>query len=422
MPWDALICTSNAVRANVVKILETRIHELKIRLGITKVTLPNLPVIPLAIHTKDFEFTELSKIKNRNALGLNESEIVVLYMGRLSFHAKSHPLSMYQALEKVSIDTGKKIVLVECGWFANDAIQRAYENAASLACPSIRVIHLDGRNANNREVAWSCADIFCSLSDNIQETFGITPLEAMAAGLPLVVSDWDGYKDTVRHEVDGFRVSTCMPVNGLGEDLALRHAMNVDSYDMYCGHTSSLISVNIEETIHALTELVNSQELRKKMGESGRLQVKTKFDWSVVIPQYEALWASLDEQRQKSNELNTSDNGSTTGKWAARLDPFDSFAAYPTNRLSTETTLELVDIDPKVALNRAIKFASLEMVSYASYILPKESEVVLLIDGLKNGPQKAGKLIANISPKRKLHVFRSISWLMKMGVLKLSRN
>ncbi len=30
--------------------------------------------------------------------------------------------------------------------------------------------------------------------------------EAMAAGLPVVVSDWDGYKDTVRDGVDGFRI------------------------------------------------------------------------------------------------------------------------------------------------------------------------------------------------------------------------
>ncbi len=43
--------------------------------------------------------------------------------------------------------------------------------------------------------------------DNIQETFGLAPLEGMAAGLPLLVSDWDGMKDTVSPDV-GFRVKT----------------------------------------------------------------------------------------------------------------------------------------------------------------------------------------------------------------------
>ena len=84
----------------------------------------------------------------------------------------------------------------------------------------------------NRKIAWSSADIFSSLSDNFQETFGITPIEAMASGLPVVVSDWDGYRDSVRHGVEGYLVPTSMPQNGLGADLALRHALSIDNYDL----------------------------------------------------------------------------------------------------------------------------------------------------------------------------------------------
>ncbi|NDF80468.1 MAG: glycosyltransferase [Betaproteobacteria bacterium] len=127
---------------------------------------------------------------------------------------------------------------------------------------------MDGRLAEHRQTAWAGADVFCSLSDNIQETFGIVPIEAMAAGLPVVVSDWDGYKDTVRHGTDGFRIATCMPDAGLGGDLALRHALQVDTYDMYCGHTCSMVSVDIEATAQAFVQLAQSAELRQRMGQA----------------------------------------------------------------------------------------------------------------------------------------------------------
>src|SRR5207244_1790203 len=44
--------------------------------------------------------------------------------------------------------------------------------------------------------------------DNLQETFGLTPIEAMACGVPQVVSDWDGYRDTVLDGVTGYLVPT----------------------------------------------------------------------------------------------------------------------------------------------------------------------------------------------------------------------
>jgi glycosyltransferase involved in cell wall biosynthesis len=74
------------------------------------------------------------------------------------------------------------------------------------------------------------------LSDNIQETFGLTPVEAMACGLPVVISDWNGYKETVDDQREGFLIPTWMPPPGLGEELALAHAMGLASYDQYIGY------------------------------------------------------------------------------------------------------------------------------------------------------------------------------------------
>ena len=420
-PWDAVICTSTAVKDNVQRLLQAQVHYLQDRLGVSKLVLPMLPVIPLGVHTQDFEFTEDQKSNARQELGVDNNTLVVLFMGRLSFHAKAHPLAMYQALEKAAnqlAGSGKKIVLVECGWHANDFIEKAYQEAAEKACPSVRVVTLDGRQASARQTAWAGADVFCSLSDNIQETFGIVPIEAMAAGLPVVVADWDGYKDTVRHGVDGFRISTCMPEAGLGSDLALRHALEVDTYDMYCGHSCSLVSVDIEATSQAFIQLFESSELRQRMGEAGKQRAQQLYDWRVIIAQYEALWQEQTRLRLAAQSSNQS--ALPPHAWPARMDPFFAFEFYPTQTLKPASMLALADLSAQEAMQRVNQYKSLAMVNFAKLVLPSDEEVAQLLSTAAKGPCSAQELLHSIEPSRQAFVMRSLVWLLKLGVLRLA--
>jgi glycosyltransferase involved in cell wall biosynthesis len=412
-PWDAVICTSHAVKDNVSRLMQSQVDYLKDRLGISKIYLPQLPVIPLGIHTKDFAYSAEQKSAARNSLNLTDETVVVLFMGRLSFHAKAHPLAMYQALELSARSTGKKVLLIECGWHDNDFIANAYADAALLACPSVSVVTLDGRKAEDRQTAWASADVFCSLSDNIQETFGIVPIEAMAAGIPVVVSDWDGYKDTVRHGVDGFRIPTHMPQANLGGDLAYRHALEIDTYDMYCGHTCSLVAVDVQATAAAFEQLFKSPELRHQMGAAGQQRARALYDWKTIIGQYEALWADLSEIRlSQSKELQP-----LVHPWPARMDPFHAFASYPTKVITPQTLLALVDTDSKMAITRALSYRQLAMVDFAKIILPTEVEIHAVLSAATSTPQTAHALILSIKPARQAFVFRALAWFLKMGVL-----
>jgi len=421
-PWDAVICTSTAVKDNVNRLLQAQVNMLKERLGIGKLVLPMLPVIPLGIHTQDFVFTQEQKNAARQKLKANNNTLVVLFMGRLSFHAKAHPLAMYQALQKAAQSvqgTGKKIKLVECGWHANEFIEKAYRDAALQACPDVEVITLDGRKAEDRQTAWAGADVFCSLSDNIQETFGIVPIEAMAAGLPVVVSDWDGYKDTVRHEVDGFRINTTMPEAGLATDLALRHALEIDTYDMYCGHTCSLVSVDIEQAAKAFVDLFESAALRQTMGEAGRTRAQQVYDWKVIIGQYEALWA--EQQRVRLAALQSTESAplNMAHAWPARMDPFHAFANYPTQALKPSTVLCLADSNLETATARLQSYQAMAMVSFAKFVLPSAEEIAAVLKQASTGPQAAMALVQHIDNARKPFVFRTLVWFLKLGILKL---
>jgi len=428
-PWDGLICTSTAVRHNVQTVLQAQADDMQQRLGATKLVLPKIPVIPLGIHTKDFEYSNTQRTSAREYLSADNDTLVVVYMGRLSFHAKAHPLAMYQALQKASVDSGKQVVLVECGWHANDHIRDAFADAAKLVAPNVRVVTLDGREEANRTTAWAGADVFCSLSDNIQETFGITPIEAMAAGLPVVVTDWDGYKDTVRHEVDGFRVPTLAPAPGLLGDLSHRHALGIDTYDMYCGHSSSFVAVDANALASSFTALFSSPALREKMGQAGRKRARTEYDWKTIIGRYEAFWSELNDtrlaaqsERQKTTEAlskRPDQNQQKPTRWPARLDPSVGFSSYPTSQLTVNTPLSLL-LPREDALQRLAELKTLRMVDYAKLVFPTDEEISQVLGAASETPRPASELLVDIDPARKPYVLRSLAWLAKLGILSFS--
>ncbi len=414
--WDALICTSEAVRESVATVFEAQTRYLTDRFGAKSIPCPQLPVIPLGINTDEFSITNDERAAARAGLDIGDDVDVVLFIGRLSFHAKAHPFAMYRALEQAQrrrSSQGRKTLLIECGWYATDRLATAFEDARRVVCPGIKTKQIDGRSAPDRRRAWASADIVCSLVDNIQETFGIVPVEAMAAGLPLVVSDWDGYRDTVRDTVDGFRIPTIAPPSGLGGDLAQRHAMEIDTYDLYLAHTSALTSVDIEGATEALTTLLDSPDVRRSMGENGRQRVREDFDWRVILTRYEDLWRELAESRARAAPGNR--------LWPGRQDPFLTFSGYPTSVLTDDSIVQLETPSSEVAIEDLRRLLALEMVSIAGSVLPQEQEIHSLITQLGNGAKTAADLVAAFPAERRGRCFRAIVWLAKFGIVAITK-
>ena len=410
-PWDAIICTSSAVKKNVELILDSELARLKERLGVTRYTLPELPIIPIGVNSQHFEFSAEDRAAAREALALERDTIAVLYVGRLSFHAKAHPLAMYQSLEKAAKVTKKNVVLIECGWFANDYAKKAFEEASTLACPSVNVIRLDGRSRENRCMAWAASDIFCSLADNIQETFGITPVEAMAAGLPCVVADWDGYRDTISSDV-GFRAPTSMPVAGLGQDLANRHALGRDNYDFYCGHTCLFVGVDVEAVTESFVKLIENKSLREEMGFAGRVRASRLYDWAHIIPQYEALWDRLASIRESAGLLPVQPT-------PVRLDPYHAFSHYATEVIGPESRFELTDDSIDSARARLKKLLKLEMIKFGDGVLPSSEILDEVLTEIAQVPHIEGDLFNGREKQRQLLMIRSIGFLHKLGLVRL---
>ena len=345
-PWDALICTSTSVVETVRRVHEAEADFLRWRLGPDlRIEGPQLPVIPLGVHCDDYAFSDDHRARAREALGLEPDEVAALFVGRLVYHAKAHPFAMYRGLQMAAERTGRRVALILCGWTPNDQVAEVFRSGAAQFAPDVRLIFVEGRDPPQRDNAWSGADIFMSLADNIQETFGLTPIEAMAAGLPLVVTDWDGYRDTVRDGLDGFRIATRAPAPGMGLPLAVAHETGSLNYDRYCWAAAATTSLDMGHLTDALATLIDNPAIRRTMGEAGRRRARELFDWPVVYSQYQALWTELNARRRAA---------ASDPAWQARLaaaptilptnlDPFAAFGHYPTAHLDADT---LVAVTP----------------------------------------------------------------------------
>lgn len=415
-PWDALICTSMAVRKTVERVLDEQEYYLRRRLGGRRFVRPELPIIPLGVDCAAFERKDKVRYEWRRDLKIGKNDVAFLFVGRLSFHAKAHPHPMYIAAEAAAQRSGRKIHLIQAGWFANDFIEGAFKDAAKALCPSVTCHFLDGRPPETRSEIWSAADVFVSLSDNIQETFGLTPVEAMAAGLPVVVSDWNGYMDTVRHGKDGFRARTVQAPSGTGEELALRHELGIDTYDRYCGHACQFAAVDTAETVEAFVKLASDPNLRASMGAAGAQHARDTFDWKVVVGQYQELWQELARLRADAPESAAHDSERHVA-YPSRMDPFDVFEHYATEPLTDEHRVSLPEGSGPERLKT---YRELPTTNYASAVLPEQklcNQIVAVL--AKRGTLTIGQLLAMATDDQKKPLLRALVWMMKIDVVRI---
>jgi glycosyltransferase involved in cell wall biosynthesis len=211
MPWDAVICTSHAVQASLRRLMELAESHLADRFpGAVMPARPLLPVIPLGIHAADFRPDPQAGTALRDRLGIAPGDVVSATIARLDPDEKFDPFPLFLAMEAAAPDIaaqGARQHLILCGQFRTPKWREVFEQGAARLMPSVGYHVLDGGDPALRTSTLSAADIFVFPIDNVQETFGLAPVEAMAAGLPVIVSDWDGMKETVSPDA-GFRVPT----------------------------------------------------------------------------------------------------------------------------------------------------------------------------------------------------------------------
>ena len=164
----------------------------------------------------------------------------------------------------------------------------------------------------------------------------------------------------------------------------------------------------------ARLELIERPTLRAQRGAAAQARAREAFDWSRVIPQYEALWAELDRRRRAApaeppRVRNLSDN-----PW--RPDPFRLFAGYPTEWATSTTAL----VSTGIAWKDAVTLMNKPLVRLMAGYLPAADEVRLILEQLAATPQlELGDLLSRFAPPRRPFLERGVVWMAKYGLLRI---
>lgn len=409
--WDAFICTSPVVRRCMTSLIDEAEEMIQSRfVGTGKLKgRPELPLIPLGVDTSSLAEArkDLGARKSvREEYGIDPDELLILWVGRLSYFEKAYPQPMFRAVEEAQQRASSRLHFIMAGWFPHEGDHAHYAAAAREFAPSTNVSFVDGTNGTLVRSLWAGADIFLSLVDNIQETFGLTPIEAMAAGLPVVASDWDGYRATIRDGVDGFLVPTLTNAKGGGELALSRHLLGMDPYQSYVGNLAQQTAVDVGAAAEALVRLANSTSLRNIMGQAAQQRAVDVFDWRMITGQLMSLLSELQQRRASAAPAHFA------GADPIRAEPFGSFAEYATDTIHPEMVLSLraastaSDI-PRDALSRF---------GEAWRAAPEELDGIFacLTRKVECSIREVYELFP---PQRHAAVTRTILWLCKLGIL-----
>jgi glycosyltransferase involved in cell wall biosynthesis len=202
---------------------------------------------PSFIVPNGIRFSQYAKLPERGAtrslLGIPMDALELLFVGRLSI-IKRPDIALELAIE-ASMIFDKEIHLVIVGPDEDNLVEKLRERARVSGFQTH--LHFLGLIPNSDLIPiYRDADLLVMPSE-IQENFGMTALEAMASGLPILVST-------------GIPVGKWAEVNGAGR----------------------AINCSVKAFIETGLEMLASTENLKEMGARGRRLAETQFDISVV--------------------------------------------------------------------------------------------------------------------------------------------
>jgi len=217
----------------------------------------NITVISNGVVISDFRLKDDVKRK----LGLDDSDIMILFMGGKSYKKGAFDLLNFILKESENLENTNFIIAGR---------PDVYEDPEETIRTGKKFLEIINREHVRRRVQfvgelsgqekidyYLSADIFLLLS--YFENFPNVMLEAMAAGLPIIITDVGGVRDVLQDGVNAFIIQPG-DINTLSEKLKI---------------------------------LLGDKDLRQRMGKTNLLLAKEKYDMPIIAKKIDKLYQEL---------------------------------------------------------------------------------------------------------------------------------
>lgn len=374
-PYDAVFCSSRDALTALDRLLHHLARGHRLPAGLPR---HRLELAPLGIDVGSYE-PAVPAATARRLLELPERGRWVSYVGRLSTHDKADLDVLLRVMARMDAD--RHLLL------AGDDSQHysRYLRARAQNLDMAERVHVlaDVTESVKRLAIWA-GDVFCSPVDSVQESFGLTVLEAMAAHRPVVVSDWGGYRDLVEEGRSGYLVPTTWGACTSAVDSQAELGVFMSDHVLL----GQGVEVDEETLARRLSALLDEPGLAERVGEEASRRA-AGFDWPVVVRRYEEIWDELKERALASPD---------SLRPPSRIPYADVFGHYATRILSPGDV---------VALRRGLNGAP----PPSSQLQQLVSQAVLagILRHLAGGPATVGELAPTETE------LLALLWLMKAG-------
>jgi len=287
---DAIFCSSRAL----LESLQKHFSCLRERAGTGRVMESSFYEVPFGIDLRRFRVRNRERMRRK--LALPESAFIAGYVGRLTAENKMDLIPFLQVIKRLLDETaGRNIHFVAVGREQQRGYLSLLRKEAGRLGISRKVTFVTGHANADIPFYYNAFDVFVSPCDNVQETFGLTILEAMASGIPVVASDWDGYRDTILHGETGYLIPTYWSEAALPISQAYHLEGMLGTY-LRLGQS---VAVDISRYAGALRLLMENRDLRCAMGRKARAVMEAGYGWERVIGRYEAIWEECSKKAKE---------------------------------------------------------------------------------------------------------------------------